>query len=257
MKVFKKLLLPIFTFTTLTTCMSQAMEKPTTLSPYQVVKQQIERNGSMDALLQKYPVSPEIKDFLDQNIHTKGITVSQHGEKVSVRAFKTLPEYFIKYEDGRMCGATLINEFAQKHGLKIKTSQKSLYKDKEGIIFTVAKKVNTNNKPFCLNQIQELYQLIMGTYYRDCIDRNVFNIANNETCIIDTEEISFSNALNFFESFDCELALSRLQGLPMSEESKNWIDSKIEERKKEMARISYKKQREARLDYLTDTCSIS
>lgn len=256
MKVFKNLFLSITALAAFAST-SYAMEKPKALSPYQVVKKQIENKGGMDALLQKYPVSHDIKDFLDQNMHSKCIAVSQHGEKVSVRAFESLPEYFIKYEDGRMCGAALINEFAQKHSLNIRTAQKALYKDKEGTLFTVAKKVNKNDKPFCLKQIQELYQLIMGTYYRDCIDRNVFNIANNETCIIDTEEISFSNALNFFESFDCELALSRLQGLPMSEESKLWIDRKIEERKNEIVRINHKKQREANSDTLADTCSIS
>ncbi len=43
----------------------------------------------------------------------------------------------------------------------------------------------------------------------------------------------------------------------MSEESKLWIDRKIEERKNEIVRINHKKQREANSDTLADTCSIS
>ena len=220
MKTIRKLFLTITSLAILFAGQNQAMEKPNNHFLNYI------KTASNQELLEKYSVSPELKNALDKaqfiswkNCHE--LTCISHDGKDK--------SYIKKYDpllpaQSRLPGSLLIRKCAEENGLNVSSPIKLLY-EKDGQRYIIAEAITPISDPFSLKQIQHIYITCKKTNYRDIATiGNILNTKDGIVYFVDTEPRSFGLRNS------SQILLEIITRLELNDDATQWVTEKIDKK---------------------------
>lgn len=237
--LINKLLLSITAVAALIAGQSPAMEKPYTF--------QLQSKLSDEELINENMVDETTKKILDENfnkstslwpyINSKQLPPNVEKE---VRRFwggaystRILDKHNLVFKPAnenrnisRIEGAHIINKCAQDNNLlTVRAPVKKCYRDATGLLWIVAQRIKPSAKPFCLQQIKDIYKLAKLTHYCDLHAANIFNTQEGISFVIDTEKKSFADP--DISEWVVPSLQDKFSSLSMEPEAQNWLNTKL------------------------------